>query len=120
MADAAARVALAAWRSGWRREGLAVEAPGEDSRRGGLAGTARTREQKTVRDGAALQCIGERARHMLLADEILEAAGPVAVVEALSWICHERKVSVTVHPPSNTCREVVPGDATPAREPHCA
>jgi F0F1-type ATP synthase membrane subunit b/b' len=53
-------------------------------------------------------------------DEILEAAGPVAVVEALSWICHERKVSVTVHPPSNTCREVVPGDATPAREPHCA
>ena len=69
---------------------------------------------------AALERIAQRARHVLLADEILESAGPVAVVEALSWICHEKKGSVTVHPPSNTCREVVPGDATPAREPHCA
>ncbi len=118
-ADAQARVALAAGRGSGPRECLAVQAPGKDARGRGLARSARTREQEAVGDRAALECVRERARHVLLADEILEAAGPMAVVEALSGVCHEEG-GVTVHPPSNTCREVVPGDATPAREPHCA
>ena len=41
-----------------------------------------------MRDRAALERVAQGARHVLLADEILESAGPVAVVEALSWVCH--------------------------------
>ena len=73
-----------------------------------------------MRNGAALERVRKRARDMPLADEIFEAAGPITVVEALSGICHVRVKSVTVHPPSNTCREVELRDMTPARWPHCA
>ena len=58
-----------------RRAAFAVEASRHDSRGGGLADAANPGEQKGVRDPAGLERLDQRAGHMLLADQVIEALG---------------------------------------------
>ena len=55
---------------------LAIQASRENPRRRRFADAANPGEQKRVRDSAALQRLAERARHVLLADQLREAFGP--------------------------------------------
>ena len=55
---------------------FAIKASRENPRRRGLADAANPGEQKRVRNSAALQRLAERARHVLLADQLREAFGP--------------------------------------------
>ena len=75
----AAGLALAA-RLGDRAE-LAVERPGQDAGRGGLAAAARAGEQVGVVDPVVGQRPLQRLGDMLLADHVGEGVGPVAPVE---------------------------------------
>src|SRR5271170_6175297 len=55
---------------------LAIQASGENPRCRRFTDAANPGEQKRVRDSAALQRLAERARHVLLADQLREAFGP--------------------------------------------
>jgi len=74
-----ARVARAA--RGRRRALLAVEAARQDARARRLAAAARAAEEVGVVDPAGAQRLHERLRHVLLADHVGEALGPVAAVQ---------------------------------------
>jgi hypothetical protein len=60
---------------------IAVQAGGEDLGHAGLAGPARADEQVGVMDLVALDRVGQRAHHVLLADDVGERARAVAAVE---------------------------------------
>lgn len=66
----------------------AVERLGEDARERGLARAARTAEQVGVRDAAGCDGIGQRARDMLLTDNVREALRAVFAGDDL--IRHEK------------------------------
>ena len=74
-----ARVARAA--RDRRRALLAVEAAREDARARRLAAAAGAAEEVGVVDPARAQRLHERLRHVLLADDVGEALGPVAAVQ---------------------------------------
>ena len=78
--DRQAGLALAAGGDG-RAAALAVERAGEDLRHRGLAGPARADEEVGVVDLALLDRVAQGADDVLLADDLVEGAGPVAAVE---------------------------------------
>ena len=75
-----ARSALPA-RSG-RGALCAVEAPCEDSGRGGFSATARTRKEVRVVDPPVVEGSFQRTSDMVLADNVSERIGPVAAVKS--------------------------------------
>ena len=60
---------------------LAVEAPGQDPRRGGLSAPARTGEEVGMVDAAALDGGLQRIGHMLLTDDLVEGLWAVSSVQ---------------------------------------
>ena len=75
-----------------RDAALAVERLGEDARDGGLADAARAGEQEGVVDAARVERVGERAAHVVLADEFVEAArAPLAGEDE---IAHGRRLDI--------------------------
>ncbi|SIJ09000.1 Uncharacterised protein [Mycobacteroides abscessus subsp. abscessus] len=77
--EVAAARALAAGH--WGGPLLAVEAPREDPRRGGLAAAARPREQVGMVDATTLDGGLERLGHMLLTDDLVEGLWAVSSVQ---------------------------------------
>ncbi|KAG0190211.1 hypothetical protein DFQ28_002345 [Apophysomyces sp. BC1034] len=92
--DLSTRVAHTAWRG--RDAGLAIERLGQNPRQRGLANTARAGEQISMMEPLRLQRMGERAHHVLLADERREIPGPPLACENL--IGHQEIVSATLAP----------------------
>ena len=66
---------------GFALAGVAVEGHGEDLGGGGLACAARTREEIGVAYAVLVDGVDERAGHVLLPDDVLEAGRPVLAVE---------------------------------------
>src|SRR4029079_2868518 len=79
LGDLPARVALAAGVGG--RPLGAAQRLGQDARRAGLAHAARAGEQKRVVDALLGDGVGQRARDVLLPDQLVEALGPVLARE---------------------------------------
>ncbi len=60
---------------------LAVQRHSQDLRSGGLAGATRPGEEVGVADAVLLDGVDQRSGHVILADHVLEANGPVFAVE---------------------------------------
>ena len=76
--DALAGIALAA-RFGRRHLGLlAIQRLGHDPRHRGLADPARPAEQIRMRDASRFDCLLQRLRNMVLADDFVESVGAVS------------------------------------------
>ena len=88
--DVPAGAALAA---GLRRDApLAVERLGEDAGDGRLADAAGARKQERVMDAARVERVGEGATHVVLADELVEAArAPLAGEDEVT---HGRRLDI--------------------------
>ena len=59
-----------------RRPLLAVQRPRQDARRRRLADAARAGEHERLREPAARERVAQRARHRLLADDVVEPLRP--------------------------------------------
>src|SRR5690606_13755441 len=90
----------------------AVQAPGEDARRGGLAASAGPAEQVGVVDAPRAQRRLERFGHLRLADELGERLRPVAAVEGGDHAPSVVAATVTRDAGAGCCEDEVaaPGD----------